>query len=93
MIDSKTLYEIIHKSYYHPSFMTNAFYIDVYEKAMYVTCVYADENCSVKSALSKQRKMPWDKFKVDDTGQFKRDVLDFMNGDIICVVHSNGNYK
>ncbi len=93
MIDSKTLYKIIHDSYNRPGFMTNAFYIDVWDNAMYVTCVYADDDCGVKSALGKQRKMTWDKFKVADTEQFKKDVLKFMDGDITRVVHSNGNYK
>ena len=93
MIDSKTLYGIIRNSYYRPSFMTNAFYIDVLDSAMHVMCVYADEDCSVKTTLGKQRKMPWEKFKVDDTEQFKKDVMEFMDGDITRVVHANGNYK
>lgn len=93
MIDSKTLYGIIHKSYYRPGVLTNAFYIDVWDDAMHVLCVYADDDCSVQCALGKQRKMTWNKFKVDDTEQFKRDVLQFMDGDITRVVHSKGKYK
>ena len=68
MIDSKTLYGIIHDSYYHPGVLTNAFYIDVCDNAMYVMCVYADDDCDVKFVFAKQRKMIWDKFKVDDKG-------------------------
>lgn len=93
MIDSKTLYKIIHTSYYRPSFATNAFYVDVWDEAMYVLCVYADDDCSVKSPLGKRRKMTWDKFKVDNPEQFKKEVMEFMDGDITRVVHSNGNYK
>ena len=93
MIDSKTLYGIIHDSYYHPGVLTNAFYIDVWDNAMYVMCVYADDDCDVKFVFAKQRKMIWDKFKVDDKEQFKKDVLEFMDGDVTRVVHSNGKYR
>lgn len=93
MINGKTLYQIIHNSYYHPSFMTNAFYIDVWDEGMYVLTVYADDDCGVIAPLGKQRKMPWSKFKVDDPEQLKKDVMEFMDGDITRVVHSNGKYK
>jgi hypothetical protein len=30
---------------------------------------------------------------VDDPEQLKKDVMEFMDGDITRVVHSNGKYK